>query len=547
MEAVMRYGQFQRQASSVYSVMMDRLGGGKSLTRRAPSSSHPRRDRLHGRPGLEELERRDLMSGTGMASPLTRPIGPLQPAGYNPSPIGGFSPSQVRHAYGFDQLLFTKATGIPQLPILIVPANGAGQTIAIVDAFDNPTIASDLKIFDQQYGLPDPTFTKATPQGQPAVDGGWAVEIALDVEWAHAIAPYANILLVEAKSNSDADLFNAVSYAAKQSGVSVVSMSFGGDEFAGETGYDSVFKTPANHPGVTFVAASGDYGAPPSYPAVSPNVLAVGGTYLNTDAAGNYLGETGWSGSGGGISQYEAKPGYQSAVMQSATQRTNPDVAYDAAHGFSIYCTTAFQGTTGWQDWGGTSDGAPQWAALIAISNQGRALAGKGSLFGANYPLYQVLPSSSFHDITTGNNGYPAGPGYDLVTGLGSPKAAQVIAGLVSYNAIIIVPIPFLSVSALQPNGDPGPVMYPSAVDAFFQGGSASRRGADDWYCGNGPHSDWAGPGEAGQQPTRQVSLAAASTTATIQDPDDWIRGNAPHPKWVELEGLFVENEQFLP
>jgi subtilase family serine protease len=473
-----------------------------------------------------------MMSVMGMASPLSHPIGPLQPAGFNPSPVGGFSPSQIRHAYGFDQILFFPPTGNQQFPIPFWPGNGAGQTIAIVDAFDNPTIASDLKVFDQQYGLPNPVFTKATPQGLPAVDGGWATEIALDVEWAHAIAPQANILLVEAQSPSVNDLFNAVTYAAKQPGVSVVSMSFGLGEFAGETGYDSVFTTPANHPGVTFVAASGDKGSPPSYPAVSPNVLSVGGTYLNTDAAGNYLSETGWSGSGGGISQYEAKPGYQSGVVQSATQRTNPDVAYSAANGFSVYCTTAFQGTTGWQDWGGTSDAAPQWAALIAIANQGRALYGKGSLWGANYPLYQVFPSSAFNDITTGNNGYAAGPGYDLVTGLGSPKALQVVDGLVSYNPIIIVPIVPLFVSAMQLNGDPGPVMYPSAVEAVFQGGSAAHLNADDWYRVNRRHP---------------VGFVSASTSPTTQDSDDWAGGNLLHPKWVELEGLLATNDHLFP
>jgi hypothetical protein len=123
-----------------------------------------------------------MMSVMGMASPLSHPIVPLQPAGYNPSPIGGFSPGQARHGYGFDQIWFTQATGNQQFPIPIWPGNGAGQTIAIVNAFDNPTIASDLKVFDLQYGLPNPAFTKATLQGQPTVDGGWATEIALDVE-----------------------------------------------------------------------------------------------------------------------------------------------------------------------------------------------------------------------------------------------------------------------------------------------------------------------------------------------------------------------------
>src|SRR5205823_4467517 len=158
------------------------------------------------------------------------------------------------------------------------------------------------------------------------------------------------------------------------------------------------------HNGVTFVASSGDYGAPPSYPAISPNVLSVGGTNLQIDAGGNYQGEVGWGDSGGGISVYEAKPSYQSNVTQSATKRTNPDVAYngDPNSGVPVYDSTPYQNVTGWFQVGGTSAGAPQWAALVAIADQGRTVYGKGTLHGANYPLYQVVPSSAFHDITSG-------------------------------------------------------------------------------------------------------------------------------------------------
>src|SRR5262249_19713968 len=152
-------------------------------------------------------------------------------------------------------------------------------------------------------------------------------------------------LLVEAKSAQLADMFGAVMYAAQQPGVSVVSMSWGIGEFASEANYDGVFQTPANHNGVTFVASSGDYGAPPSYPAISPNVLSVGGTNLQIDAGGNYQGEVGWGDSGGGISVYEAKPSYQSNVTQSATKRTNPDVAYngDPNSGVPVYDSTPYQ------------------------------------------------------------------------------------------------------------------------------------------------------------------------------------------------------------
>src|SRR5207248_3970700 len=165
------------------------------------------------------------------------------------------------------------------------------------------------------------------------------------VEWAHAIAPGANILLVEARSDYFSDLLAAVDYAAAHA--NVVSMSWGSDEFSGETtsSYDGHFR---NHPGVTFVASSGDYGAPPSWPSISPNVVAVGGTTLTALSDGTWSKEKGWGngwwsyyygGGGGGISSYEWKPSYQNSVTQSATRRTGPDVAYNADPntGFYVY------------------------------------------------------------------------------------------------------------------------------------------------------------------------------------------------------------------
>jgi subtilase family serine protease len=470
-----------------------------------------------------------------LASPMSHPVGQLQPLGYNPNPVvGAFTPSQIRHAYGFDQIVFIKPTGIPQFPYIFQPGDGTGQTIAIVDAYDDPTIASDVHVFDQKYGLPDPVLTKATPEGQPVVNGNWSGEISLDVEWSHAIAPNAKILLVEAKSASYTDLFNAVSYAAAQPGVSVVSMSFGGSEFAGETGYDSVFTTPYGHSGVTFVAASGDTGAPPEYPAASPNVLAVGGTALTLGANNVWSSEVGWSGSGGGVSPIEAKPSYQSGVTQSATQRTDPDVAYDADPntGFSVYDSTPYQNQSGWLDVGGTSAGAPQWAAMIAIANQGRNFSGLGTLYGANYPLYKALPSSGFHDITTGNNGYAAGPGYDLVTGLGSPKAAQVVSGLVSYNPFGRIAISRLpAVSPLPVTIDPGPVIPTSAVAAVVHGRDSSSHDAGFPNGDTVVHSRRRQSGDNGQQAT----IAGVAGSAATENRDVWI---SRHPRGPALTGL---------
>jgi subtilase family serine protease len=396
---------------------------------RPNTDPRPRRRRGFS-PALENLEERTLLSGAQPGvyalTPLVGPSAPL-PA----SLPGGLSPAQVRHAYGFDQITFSNGT---------VQGDGSGQTIAIIDAYDQPNIASNLATFDSTYGLPaPPSFLKVNESGgttYPTASTSWGLEISLDVEWAHAIAPGAKILLVEANSNSWSDLFTAVNYARNQPGVAAVSMSFGGSEWSGMTSFDSYFQTPSGHSGVTFVASSGDSGTSgaPNYPSVSPNVLAVGGTQLSVDSSGNYLGETGWSGSGGGVSAYYSQPGYQNGVVtQSTARRTVPDVAYDGSSGspFAIYDTSGYGG---WVQVYGTSAGAPQWAALVAIADQGRALAGKAALDGASQalPALYQLPAADFHDITSGSNGgFSAGPGYDLVTGRGTPYANLVVAGLV--------------------------------------------------------------------------------------------------------------------
>jgi hypothetical protein len=321
--------------------------------------------------------------------------------------LSGFGPAQIRTAYGFNQLPYT----------------GSGVTIAIVDAYDDPNISGDLAKFDTSYGLSaPPSFVKATPQGLPAASKGWSSEIAIDVEWAHAVAPGANILLVEAANNSFTALLSAVDYAAQRA--QVVSMSWGGGEFSGELSYDYHF----NVSGVTFVAASGDSGRPPEWPATSPYVLSVGGTSLTASSGGTWNGETGWSSSSGGASSYEPKPSYQNDELLTRHHRGNPDVAYDANPGTGVYIYDSY-GSGGWAQYGGTSIGAPQWAGLIALADQGRAaLTGYTQVLPA---LYQIYGSSSystyFHDIVSGSNGYSAGPGYDFVTGIGTPKANYLV------------------------------------------------------------------------------------------------------------------------
>jgi len=338
---------------------------------------------------------------------------------------GGYTPTQIRHAYGFDQI-----TG-----------NGAGQTIGIVVAYGSPTLQQDVATFSSTYGLPPANITVAYPQGTPSGDSGWALETSLDVEWAHAIAPGANILVVVAKSASLTNLLAAVDYAVSH-GAAQISMSWGGSEFAGETGFDYHF----NVPGVSFFAASGDNGAGSSWPAASPYVISVGGTTLNLDTAGNVLSETGWAGSGGGISSYEIRPGFQNGWNTSAN-RTIPDVSYaaDPATGFPVYISN-YGGTSGWIVVGGTSAGSPQWAALSALSNSARAAALQAPA-AALYGLAATSYATDFRDITSGSNGsYLDTTSYDLVTGLGSPLSASLVPALSIYTTPVLPP-PLLAVS----------------------------------------------------------------------------------------------------
>lgn len=341
----------------------------------------------------------------------------------------GLAPAQVTHFYGIDQL-----------------ANqGAGQTIAIIDAYDDPNIASDLAVFSTTFGLPPCTTSNGcfkkiyASNNKPQTNSGWALEISLDVEWAHAIAPQARIILVEAASNSFSNLMKAVDVAVNN-GATVVSMSFGGSEFSSETAYDNHFNVAR----VTFTASSGDGGNGVEYPAASPYVVSVGGTTMNlADSAGTYSSETAWSGSGGGRSAYETEPAYQSnfPVPNSIGTRGVPDVAYgaDPNIGFAVYDSLKYYGQSGWFQVGGTSAGAPQWAALFAIANSIRAASSMTSLSGTDGVVYGIAASTSyssdFHDITTGTNGTcgticTAATSYDYITGLGSPVANGLIATL---------------------------------------------------------------------------------------------------------------------
>jgi hypothetical protein len=394
---------------------------------------------------IESLEDRQLLSASfatpsfvlegraDIASGSSRGASPH----VTPANSGPITPAQMQQAYGVNQISFGGVTG-----------NGSGQTIAIVDAYNDPDITADANSFDSQFGLQQfnvsggPTFKVLNENGGTSLPGnsavnGWDVEESLDVEWAHSIAPEANVILFEANSSSYGDLLQAVSTAAATPGVSVVSMSWSGGEFSSEASADSVFTTPSGHGGVTFLASTGDSGSPSGYPALSPNVVAVGGTTLSIDTSGNYLGESAWADSGGGISAFELQPSYQVGNVNgtSSTNRTVPDVAMDADPATGVFVLDSYSG--GWFQVGGTSLSSPMFAGLVAIADQGRALQGESSLDGATQtlPMLYSLPESDFHDITTGGNGtYNATPGYDLVTGRGTPIANLLVPALAGYG-----------------------------------------------------------------------------------------------------------------
>ncbi|MBS0582123.1 MAG: S53 family peptidase [Proteobacteria bacterium] len=387
-----------------------------------------------------------------------------------------YDPFQMRHAYGVDNLI---AAGY----------NGAGRSIVIIDAFQSPSLQTDVNTFSANYGLPPSAafLTQVAPDGLTPFDPtdanmvGWSGEITLDVEWAHAIAPGAHVVLVLAKSNSDDDLISALNYAIDNRLGDVVSMSFGENETcldqATLDAWHSAFAA-ATRKSMTLFASSGDQGAAQqtcdgnswvqvaSQPATDPLVSAVGGTELHAanyclsalgcnpataPAAGTYQGEIAWNefdseSTGGGYSVVYDAPPYQKATVHSK-QRAVPDVAYNAAiyHGV----LTVWQGH--YYLFGGTSAGAPQWAAITAIADQ---VAGYplGFLNSAFYQIARTKPNygPSFHDITSGNNsvvetdahdnpvavsGYAAGVNWDAATGIGSPIDGGLVGRMIQFTS----------------------------------------------------------------------------------------------------------------
>ncbi len=469
---------------------------GKQKRRLSRSSAARGAKKRHGSRSLqiESLEQRALLSvGGTLASVETtvQALGviPLADAvGSATVPAGSLTPALVRSAYGIDAISLNAVVG-----------DGTGQTIAIIVPYDNPNFVdstdasfatSDLHYFDAQFGLDDPpSFAKIDQLGgtdYPTADptgSQFGIETAIDVEWAHAIAPNANILLVEADSELLSDLATAIDTARNWPGVSVVSMSFGATEAVldadnsdgWELSFDFHFTTPSGHEGITFIAATGDDGSPGTYPAFSPNVLAVGGTTL-TQTGGVYDSETAWSDAGGGQSVHELEPAWQSRVQDSGFRQT-PDVAFvaDYVAGVAIYDSYDFTDATPWAAVGGTSLSAPCWAGLVAIADQLRVSAGLAPLEGSSQTLpgLYALPPGDFHDVVSGDNGNAAAVGYDMATGLGTPVASLLVPDL----ALLVAATPPTVVS-VTPSLDAGTL--PTGTTTVSIDFSATVLGADD-------------------------------------------------------------------
>jgi subtilase family serine protease len=402
----------------------------------------------------------------------------------NLQPPTCYDPYQMRHAYNIDTLI---NAGF----------NGSGKTIVIVDAFQNPNIVAELNTFISFYGLPSlnglgnppnpslGTFTQVTPNGLPPTpfdptNGdmvSWAVEISLDVEWAHAIAPGANITLVLAASDADADIFSAQNYAVANHLGDVISQSFGENEscmdpilleqthqvFADATVNNSTIFASSGDDGAAQRACNGlSFVQAVSTPASDPLVTAVGGTELHaagyclealfppcssTSPPGTYEGEIAWNepafgATGGGSSVLYDEPSYQQGTIHGGKQRGVPDVSYNAAvlHGVLTYLDIPPDLPAGFYLVGGTSAGSPQWSAILAIADQ-KAGYNLGFINKALYHIGQAPPhySVSFFDVTSGNNtfdgvtGFNAGPGWDATTGLGSPTTDRLVGYLIKF------------------------------------------------------------------------------------------------------------------
>ena len=406
-----------------------------------------------------------LLAGGVAPAVVSHPMMPATGGLAHYTPMGDFQPLGSVHVlcqvpgsglppcYGPDQI----KTAYDIQPLLDSGVDGSGRTIVIVDAFSDPFLQRDLAMWDHVWGLPDANLAVVAPDGTTPFDitnplqFNWALEISLDVEWAHVVAPGANLVLVLSKTEADADMLRATEYAIDNGLGDVITQSFGESESCADPALlreeHKAFERAASR-GITLVAGSGDFGATnllcdgrglantatAATPASDPDVTAVGATRLVAGlVSGTYVGETAWNdqfgASGGGFSAIYHRPGYQAQFNGDNGARGLPDVAYsgDLIGGAIV----AFAGMAGVLF--GTSVGTPQWAGIAALVAQASGHRGPQ----LNIRLYHLAKSDAYtvgmHDITTGNNsfggvqGYSAGPGWDPVTGLGTPDVAKLV------------------------------------------------------------------------------------------------------------------------
>jgi subtilase family serine protease len=419
---------------------------------------------------LDSIVQAQRMSAMGV--PATEEDGSLSPqvAGYT---VVSYTPAQIRAAYGLPAL---PAIGTAPTPAQAAQ-QGAGQTIYIVDAMHDPNVAAELAAFNQNFGLPTCTTRAAgsvlplpaasTAEGcvlsvvyttaagaitaaAPAYNAGWAMEIALDVQWAHATAPRARIVLIEAPDASINSLLGAIKLANAM-GPGSVSMSFGTTEGTWTAGVDAAFTGSA----MSYLAATGDWGVQVSWPAVSPRVLAVGGTRLSYSGTGTRS-EVAWSSTGGGISQYTPVPAYQSTAVPGVgtlPHRAVADVAFNAdpASGQMIATMQPGSAAVTWLSVGGTSLSTPQWAGFVAMANALRQQASKPALGAPHAAIYGQIAAvpgtyaSTFADVTSGADGTcstcAAKVGYDTVTGLGTPNVSSLLSALSGASVASVAPV----------------------------------------------------------------------------------------------------------
>jgi subtilase family serine protease len=403
----MRRGPVTVALASVAAVVATMTGQPAASAAPAPQSLFHRNVHSCAAPASWQVACNAILRETVTAAGVEAPAA-LTPTGYGPA--------DLRSAYNLPS-----------------PTAGSGQTVAIVDAYDDPNAEADLNTYRAQYGIPacataNGCFRKVNQSGgtrYPLANGGWAQEISLDLDMVSAICPNCHILLVEANSPTMFSLGAAVNTAVKL-GATAVSNSYGGRETFLDTWYDSTY---FNHPGVAITASTGDAGFRVEYPAASRYVTAVGGTRLTRDSSARGWSESVWSttareGAGSGCSARDARPTWQSAVpaiTAVCARRALADVSAvaDPATGVAVYDSFAYQGRSGWLTFGGTSVSSPIIASVYALS---------GNTSGYANALQYAHPGSLF-DITSGSNGTcpttqwcNARAFWDGPTGLGTPN-----------------------------------------------------------------------------------------------------------------------------